>query len=175
MAVHRTALVSDPRIPNHGPTLLLTFNKSLLRYLKCLVPSEIAARVTVENYHAFARGYLNSRGLMDGWNTIVRDDTARRSLIDEAASNVFARDSDNALRELPTEVVAGEIALLTQHGLDERAAYREADIGQHETSLEGDERDALFDIYEEYLRVRASSGRRSNEGTSPGCPGQGLS
>lgn len=160
MAVHRAALVSNPLVPNHGPTLLLTFNKSLLRYLNYLVPPEIAARVTIENYHKFARGYLNARNLMGGWNTIVPNDAARRGLIDEAVANVFARDSDNPLRDLDGEVIATEIAWLTHHGLDDRATYRAADaVGHHEARFEDSERDALFDIYEEYRRVRTSTGR----------------
>ncbi len=159
MAVHRAAHVSDPRIPSHGKTLLLTFNKSLLRYLKYLVPPEIAARVTIENYHHFARGYLNSRNLMGGWGTIVRHDAAMRSLVAQAAATVFARDGDNPLRERPTDVLAGEIALLAQHSLDDRDAYREADVTSHEL-LDAEERDALFDVYEEYLRVRTAAGKR---------------
>lgn len=156
MAVHRAAHVSDPRIPTQGRTLLLTFNRSLLRYLKYLVPPEIAARVTIENYHQFARGYLNSRNLMGGWNTIVRDDAARRALVAQAAATVFQHHHDNPLRDHPTEVIAGEIALLTQHGLGDRIAYREAEITSHE-ALDGNQRDALFDIYEEYLRVRTAA------------------
>jgi superfamily I DNA/RNA helicase len=159
MAVHRAAFVSDPRIPSHGRTLLLTFNKSLLRYLKYLVPPEIAARVTIEKYHDFARGYLNSRKLMGGWGTIVRDDAAMRSLVAQAAAAVFARDGDNPLRDRPTDVLRGEIALLGQHGLGDRDAYRESDVTSHEI-LDAGERDALFDVYEEYLRVRSAAGKR---------------
>jgi superfamily I DNA/RNA helicase len=159
MAVHRAAHVSNPGIPSHGPTLLLTFNKSLLRYLKYLVPDEIAARVTIENYHQFARGYLNSRGLMGGWGSIVRDDGAHRSLVAQAAANVFARDATSAIRDRSMDVIAGELALLAQHGLGDRGAYRAADVQSHE-ELDEDERDALFDIYEEYLRVRTAAGQR---------------
>lgn len=159
MAVHRAAHVSDPRIPSHGPTLLLTFNKSLLRYLKYLVPPEIASRLTIENYHQFARGYLHSRNLMGGWGTIVRDDVALRSFVAQAAATVFARDRNNPLRDRATDVLAGEIALLAQHGLADRAAYCEADITSHEL-LDAEERSALFDIYEEYLRVRGAAGKR---------------
>jgi superfamily I DNA/RNA helicase len=160
MAVHRAALVSNPLVPNHGPTLLLTFNKSLLRYLKYLVPAEIAARVTIENYHKFAVGYLKSRGLM-AWNIIVRDDTAFVRLVAQAASNVYAENAENPLGDLTAEAVAGEIAWMAQHGLADRAVYREADlVGRHVARLEGDERDALFDIYEEYLRLRAATRRR---------------
>lgn len=159
MAVHRAAHVCDPRIPSHGRTLLLTFNKSLLRYLKYLVPTEIAARLAIENYHQFARGYLNSRDLMGGWGTIVRNDAALRALVAQASATVFARDSDNPLRDHPTDVLTGEIALLAQHGLGDRATYRAADIASHEV-LDLEQRDALFDIYEEYLRVRSAAGQR---------------
>lgn len=159
MAVHRAAFLSNPRVPGHGPTLLLTFNKSLLRYLSYLVPPEMAARMTVENYHAFARGYLNSRGLMGGQNTIVRDDTARTSYIAEAAAIVFTRDPGNPLRGESADFLATEIAWLTQHGLDDRDQYRGANpVGSHDARLNEEQRDGLFDIYEEYLNVRAAAG-----------------
>lgn len=160
MAVHRAAHVSDTRIPtNHGPTLLLTFDKSLLRYLKHLVPKEIAARVTVENYHHFARGYLKSRGLMGGWNTIVPNDAARRLLVERAAATVFARDPENPFIGSSIDAIAGEIALLTQHGLSDRSAYRDAELtghGEHDAV----KREALFDVYEEYLSIRSVAGHR---------------
>lgn len=160
MAVHRAAFVSNPGVPNSGSTLLLTFNKSLLRYLRFLVPADIEARVTIENYHAFARGYLGSRNLM-GWNWIVKNDAARASLIAEAATRVLARDSENPLLDLPTEFFAAEIAWIAQHGLGDRDKYRRADsVGRHEAMLNDEQRDAMFDIYEEYLVVRAASGRR---------------
>lgn len=160
MAVHRAAAVSNPMVPNSGPTLLVTFNRTLLRYLDHLVPPEMTARVTVENYHTFARGYLGARGRM-GSNWIVRDDTARRALIDQAAAAVFARDGDHPLRDRPTEFLSDEIRWMSHHGVMSRDAYCAADrIGRHEARLADDKRDAMFDIYKEYLRQREAAGKR---------------
>src|SRR5213079_1652525 len=124
----------------------------------------------------FARGYLNSRDLMGGWGTIVPDDAARRVVVAEAAANVFARDATNAVRDRPIDVIAGELALLSQHGLDDRDAYRAAAVQSHE-ELDAVERDSLFDIYEEYLRVRAASedGEMAKAGSLRGFDFRGRS
>lgn len=159
MAVHRAAAVSNPLVPNTGLTLLVTFNTTLLRYLDHLVPREMTGRVKVENYHTFARGYLGSRGQM-GWNWIVRDDDARRALIGEAAAIVFGRQPDHPLADRTTEFLSEEIRWMSHHGVTSRDAYCGADqIGRHQARLANHERDAMFDIYEEYLRQREALGR----------------
>jgi superfamily I DNA/RNA helicase len=159
MAIHRAVAVSNPRAPNSGRTLLLTFNTTLLRYLDHLVPAELTARLTVENYHAFARGYLASRGRMS-WNCIVRDGAARRALIEQAANAVFQGDGEHPLRDRSADFLSDEITWMSHHGVVDRESYREADrIGRHEARLANDERDPMFDIYEEYRRQRAAAGK----------------
>jgi len=44
-------------------TLLVTFNKTLVTYLRALGEAELT-NVDIRTYHEFARGYLNSRGKM---------------------------------------------------------------------------------------------------------------
>lgn len=160
MAIHRAALLSDERVPNHGRTLLVTFNKTLLRYLDHLVPPELTARIDVRNYHTFARGYLASRGRM-GWGWIVDDDAKRDELIEAAASAVIDADPEYPLRDRPTEFFSAEIRWMNQHGVVDRVSYRGAErIGRHTARLRDEDRDAMFDIYEAYVRVRGQEGRR---------------
>src|SRR5882672_2200889 len=59
LAVLRAAYLSDNSTEHFGATLLVTFNRALVTYLKFIAPDELR-NVTVENYHKFARGYLNS-------------------------------------------------------------------------------------------------------------------
>src|SRR2546426_10224386 len=61
LAILRAAYLSDERTAHHGRTLLLTFNKTLVSYLRHIGAAELK-HVVVENYHKFARGYLHSRG-----------------------------------------------------------------------------------------------------------------
>ena len=55
LALYRAAYLSEPSMPYAGRTLLLTFNKALVTYLKYLKPAELR-NVQIETYHTFARG-----------------------------------------------------------------------------------------------------------------------
>ncbi len=59
LAILRSAYLADPQTDHHGKTLLVTFNRALVAYLKHLQDRKLA-HVVVENYHTFARGYLAS-------------------------------------------------------------------------------------------------------------------
>ena len=63
LALYRAAYLSKPSMPHSGKTLLLTFNTTLVAYLKYLKPRELKD-VQIETYHKFARGYLNARNKM---------------------------------------------------------------------------------------------------------------
>ena len=60
-------------IPNGGRVLLVTFNGALVEYMRGMSNSR-SAKLVVESYHKFARGYLNSRGKMPRWNGILGPD-----------------------------------------------------------------------------------------------------
>jgi superfamily I DNA/RNA helicase len=91
LAILRSAYLADEGTSNSGPTLLLTFNKTLISYLRHLAGKELK-NVRVENYHFFARGYLDYRGLMK-YDAICTPET-RASLIADAVAVVCGtRDS----------------------------------------------------------------------------------
>src|SRR5579863_9925385 len=67
LAILRSAFLGSPNQSAGGATLLLTFNVALVQYLRHLkseAEDPSLANVTIENYHKFARGYLNSLGKM---------------------------------------------------------------------------------------------------------------
>ena len=75
LAILRAAYLADSETDHSGPTLLVTFNRALVTYLKHLASKELR-NVTVEHYHKFARGYLNSREKMED-NVIVGPEVNR--------------------------------------------------------------------------------------------------
>lgn len=56
-------------IPNSGNVLLVTFNGALVEYMRRIC-SSCSKKLVVENYHKFARGYLNCREKMPHRNGI---------------------------------------------------------------------------------------------------------
>ena len=68
IALHRARHLAN--IPGSGRILLVTFNRALVEYMKGIDYIQ-SSKLTVENYHRFARGYLNARGKMPKWNGIL--------------------------------------------------------------------------------------------------------
>ncbi len=88
MAVLRAKFLSNPLLPENGKTLIITFNKVLMRYIAS--GGALAAKnIAVENYHLFARGYLNSRGLLPG--QAIVSSIHRVTLIGQAVHDVSLR------------------------------------------------------------------------------------
>lgn len=69
-------------LPGNARVLLVTFNGALVEYMKGISGTYLP-KLTVENYHKFARGYLNSRGKMPRWNSIL-DPDAKAYYIEQA-------------------------------------------------------------------------------------------
>ena len=68
LAILRSCYLADPSTDHGGCTLLVTFNRCLVTYMKHLA-GVFQSQVVVENYHQFARGYLSSRDMLP-WGSI---------------------------------------------------------------------------------------------------------
>lgn len=159
MAILRAAFLTDPELPERGKTLLLTFNKGLGAYIKSMAGDELR-RVHVEHFHKFARGYLNSQGLMGGWSAVV-DGKPRDALIEAAIANVRGRYDPHSFFDRPLGFFAAEVSWLAQHGistLDEYVDTRRS--GRSEARLEADLRPVMWEIRQEYQALRAAKGHR---------------
>lgn len=158
MAILRAAYLADPELPGNGRTLLLTFNKALSGYIRAIAGPELR-NVDVDNYHRFARGYLNARGQM-GQNAIAGP-AHRMASIQRAIVEVKSRHNPHSFFDRPLGFFESEISWLEKHGVPSAADYKAQDrVGRAEARLERVLRDAMWAIYEAYVGDRTSSGFR---------------
>lgn len=161
MAVLRAMHLSHPRHPQSGTALLVTFNNALVQYVRYLrsgTPS--AARITVETYHRFARGYLAGRGAMRRYAICENDE--RDHLISAAVAQLRAQFPASAVLARPLRFFAEEIAWLAGHGIATLEQYQSAPrTGRHGTRIDRNSRDRelIWAVREQYLQGRDAIGR----------------
>ena len=157
LAILRSAYLGNPNTDNNGRTLLVTFNRALVSYLRHFQGPDFR-NVVVENYHRFARGYLSSRGRM-GYNSIC-EGQLRELLIIRAILAVAPRRDNHSILSRGVEFFSTEIAWIEQHGITTADAYTQVQrIGRAEVPLERKARSIVFEVYEEYLRLRTAAGK----------------
>jgi superfamily I DNA/RNA helicase len=154
LAILRAAYLANPKTDHGGKTLLVTFNRALVAYLKHFKGPDFTD-VSVENYHQFARGYLSSRGKM-GFNSICSPDL-RNTLIGSALLTVSARIGKHKLLTRGVEFFSSEIQWIAQHGIRNLKDYVAAErVGRGALRLDRDSREIVFAVLQEYLSNRAS-------------------
>ncbi|MYU11441.1 AAA family ATPase [Streptomyces sp. SID8361] len=151
MAVHRAHyLATAPGIG--GRTLLVTFNKALVTYLKGM--GTAPPNLQIETYHTFARGYLAHRT-----NASVRIYKPKEKLVEQALEEARGRLPDRALVKRPLEFFVDELHWLVGHGID-RQTYvegRTRRVGRGKP-LQQFDREVVFAIYQRYEQLRAQAG-----------------
>lgn len=157
LALYRAAYLSEPSMQHAGKTLLLTFNKTLVTYLKYLKPIELQ-NVQVETYHSFARGYLKNRGKMS-WNCIC-DPSSRNDLISQAVKAVESGYEPSKFFDRPFEFFSDEIQWIFSHGITSQEEYVEVErVGRIGTNLSRKLRPVMYEILTTYLDIRAAAGK----------------
>ena len=157
LAVHRALYLSDPGLDHEGSTLLITFNKCLVTYLRHLLQDEPHG-VTIEHYHKFARGYLNSRGRM-GFGCIAGPALVK-SLCLNAIQHVRKKLPNRPVLERPVEFFVEEVGWIAQHGVENAEQYRDQRrIGRAATPLKRRDRDAVFEVYRKYKKLRKAAAK----------------
>ncbi|MET9828442.1 UvrD-helicase domain-containing protein [Streptomyces sp. NPDC006385] len=151
MAVHRAHyLATAPGIG--GRTLLVTFNKALVTYLKGM--GTAPPNLQIETYHTFARGYLAHRT-----RASVRIYKLKEKLVERALEEARARLPGRALVKRPLEFFLDELHWLVGHGVD-RHTYvegRTRRVGRGKP-LQQSDREVVFAIYRRYEQLRAEAG-----------------
>lgn len=146
-------------IPDGGKVLLVTFNGALVEYMCRMLGSE-SSRLVVENYHKFARGYLNSRGKMPRWNGILGPeekscciDQARREIENEYPAEITLKRSK--------EFFVEEITFIERFGIANLDEYENAErIGRASANIKREKRKWIFAVYERYMKLREELGRK---------------
>jgi superfamily I DNA/RNA helicase len=154
MAIHRAAHLADPRTQNFGPTLLLTYNKSLVTYLRHL--ADEYPGVTIETYGTFARGYLASRDRM-GYNQIA-DPQHRRFFVEQAIKTTASSYKPSTFFERATTFFLDELEWIDGNGLATVDEYLAVDRVGRMAALQPGQRRAVWDIHENYAAARTTGG-----------------
>ena len=102
-------------LPGNDKVLLVTFNGALVEYMKGI--ENISGRLTVENYHKFARGYLASRGKMPTYGGIAENEQ-RESLIDSAVEYYKEKYPDESTYKRKNSFFYDEIKFIQEFGCD---------------------------------------------------------
>lgn len=159
LAILRSAYLANPRTDHGGRTLLVTFNRALVTYLRHLGDPTLG-NVLVENYHKFARGYLKSRRKMSK-NAICTPDE-RDALLTELIDAARRRHPGEALFELPRQILSDEMRWLAQQGIDTFDAYTGATprSGMRSRFRSGRDKAVMWAIVEEYREFRSARGKQ---------------
>ena len=140
------------------PVLLLSYNNSLVNYLDD-VSEGLLNNVNLKTFHKFAIEYLKSFGLL-GYNQIVSNDWKKEKLIMDAISSVVSRIGVNSTLDR-TEFIIEEIKWMQRIGALQRDEYENIErIGRGDSRLLKENRKYIFDVFEEYMRLRALQGYR---------------
>ena len=152
LAILRSLYLADPSTQHGGPTLLVTFNRCLVTYMRHLAGA-IPRPVVVENYHRFARGYLSSRDKLP-WGSICNPQERLR-FIRFALHETRANGGRSPILQRSEEFFDEEFQWIQQHGIADVQSYVDADrIGRAMARVTRAERIDLFALYERYLAQR---------------------
>lgn len=157
LAILRAAYLANPQTDHYGKTLLVTFNRALVSYLRYLQDRQLT-EVLVENYHKFARGYLASRGKMSP-NAICNPDRSR-TLVAQAVTDVSKRYQSLPLFQRPVDLFSEEFRWMAQHGIMTLDAYSNADRVGRVARIERRLRPVVFEIYDTYRHLREQIGKK---------------
>lgn len=159
LAVYRAAFLANPNTWRGGRTLLVTFNKTLVAYLRHLHDPRLPslANVQVETYHKFALGYLAARGIR---GRIICDTTNRPRLIAQCVNEVSAQCAGHPLMRRPAGFFEDELAWIAQQGFGSLQEYNDAyRVDRSNTRLaRGEERAMVYQILRRYRQLREEAG-----------------
>lgn len=157
MAVLRAMYLAHPTTVNSGPVLVVTYNNALVRYLRHLVPGALG-NVTVETYALFARGYLNSVGMMPpGWGRILEKEQLR-AMIGRAVDIIRTEYKPSGFFQRDTGFFVDELAWIADMGIQTEADYLAADRVGRKAPLAPGQRTAVWRIRNQYLKLRSDAG-----------------
>lgn len=154
MAILRAAYLANALTDPGRRVLLVTFNRTLVTYLRSLASGCLPRNVDVHNYHLFARGYLG-----DAWKRPVNiaDKSRRECLIGLAANQAKQSNGSHPIYDLPIETLSAEFEWIAKSGI--RSAdeyYRVERVGRLGTRVSRRVRPVLYALYESYIALRSS-------------------
>ena len=157
LAIHRAIYLAHPDAPHGGKTLLITYNRCLVTYLKHIAGRELR-NITVENYHKFARGYLARRGRMK-FNCIA-DPSLTLDLCRQALEEQREINPDSKILKRPVEFFKEEVDWIGNHGIFSSESYQKLNrVGRSDAKVKRVDRPLIFGVYLRYKELRLERGR----------------
>lgn len=139
-------------LPGNDKVLLVTFNGALVEYMKGI--EKISGKLRIENYHKFAKGYLNSRGKMPSFGGIA-ENAEREKLIDTAVEILKEEYPDESTLKRNQNFFYDEIKFIQEFGCDSLEKYCQIErTGRSEAFLKREKRHYIYEIYKKYLELR---------------------
>ena len=157
LAILRSLYLADQDTEHGGRTLLVTFNRCLVTYMRHLAGA-IGGWVAAENYHRFARGYLSSRSRL-AWGSISRP-TDRSHFIRRALHEAQTAGERHAILQRPVEFFDEEFEWIQKHGIRDEREYADTErIGRVMARITRADRAAVFSLFSRYLEQRQRGGK----------------
>ena len=157
LAILRSIYLADPSTDHAGRTLLVTFNRCLVTYMTHLAGA-IKGPVFVENYHRFARGYLNFRNKLPDHSICGLDERLR--FIKKAIKKVKKAGDRNSILKRHRKFFDDEFQWIQGHGIANEQDYVAAErVGQAAARVARADRPTLFNVYIRYLKQRTKDGK----------------
>ena len=157
LAILRSIYLADPSTDHSGRTLLVTFNRCLVTYMTHLA-GKIKGPVVVENYHQFARGYLNFRSKLPDHSICGSDE--RLYFIRRAIKKARNGGNRNSMLKRHPKFFDDEFQWIQGHGIANEQDYVAVErVGRAAARIVRADRPALFDVYARYLKQRKKGGK----------------
>lgn len=155
MALLRAIGLSN--LPSSPNVLVVTFNGALVQYMDKII-NRCYKNITIENFHRFARGYLNSRGKMPRYNGILNSDT-KEELIRCALSHLKDNYPEESTLQRPLTVFVDEITFIQNFGFANLKEYVSAErIGRSSANIKRENRKWFYAVFEKYKELREKDG-----------------
>ena len=146
-------------MPGNARVLLVTFNGALVKYMRGIIMSS-PSNLTIENYHKFARGYLNNRGNMPPRNGILQPNQ-KAYYIEQALSAIREQYPTESTLQRSKEFFIDEITFIQCFGFGDFDTYHDAErIGRSTANIKRENRRWVFEVYEKYKELRTEAGRK---------------
>lgn len=156
MAVARALYLASAETPGNGRTLIITYNRTLVRYINSLARTT-GLPIQVENYHRFARGYLRTQGLFQD-NDILK---VPSHLVGQAVREVTRESPENEFFRRPSKFFVDEVRWIGRNEVTSLDVYRDINrVGRGNTKLAENLRPYMWEILQTYRRLRQEAGYR---------------
>lgn len=142
-------------LPSHPNVLVVTFNRALVQYMSA-INNHSLSNLKIENYHKFARGYMNSLGKMPAWNGIVSPE-GKEYYITQALDAAKEKWPTESTFKRPVSIFIDEITFMERFGIEKLDDYIKAErVGRASVNIKREKRKWVFMIYEDYIALRAN-------------------